>query len=286
MPPKGIRNALKWRRLIKRGPDKSPAFLLVESAWENFKRRDDRYHVPIELVRAYRRHGIPTVFWNKEDPMHFEKFLPIALECDVVLTTDSASVSAYTESGCRGVIDCMLFAAQPELHRPYLAKDPSKKLFFAGTLRPHHEDRMNGFEALIRPSLEFDLEIFSRRGAWPEDCQQHVVGSLPYLELLREYSKYSIGLNMSSIKGSDTMFPRRVVEMPMADIFVISDECQAIRQLFPEIPECKSPEQTRDTIGHFLKCDSERLSITSALKERITQEHCYHHRVDQILSAI
>ena len=68
-----------WRDQMEQS---QPAFLLVESAWRgnngqwtylitNYSSRDDN---PLgELLHYCRERGIPTVFWNKEDPPHFDE---------------------------------------------------------------------------------------------------------------------------------------------------------------------------------------------------------------------
>ena len=49
------------------------------------------------LVQHCRDAGVPTVFWNKEDPPHFEDFLDTARLFDHVFTTDAECVPAYRE---------------------------------------------------------------------------------------------------------------------------------------------------------------------------------------------
>ncbi len=45
-----------------------------------------------KIVRWCRAAGIPTVFWNKEDPVHFDEFIGLAVEFDHIFTTDSSCV--------------------------------------------------------------------------------------------------------------------------------------------------------------------------------------------------
>lgn len=69
-----------------------PHLLFVESAWNG---PDDSWKWKvsivspelIELVHWCKQHGIPTVFWNKEDPKHFETFIRTAEFFDVIFTT-------------------------------------------------------------------------------------------------------------------------------------------------------------------------------------------------------
>ena len=280
LPPKRWRQTRRWKSLLKRPPAGDIEFLLIESCWENFRRREDRQSAPIGLASAYRHAGIPVIFWNKEDPMCFDDFLPVAMSCDVILTTDSASVPRYRQVGFRGPIEVMTFAAQPQIHRQYSPKDPEKRLFFAGTLRAHHPDRVQGYETVIRPALELGLHIFSRKGIWPDECRDRIVGSFPYLRLLRAYSPYLIGLSMSSVKDSETMFPRRVVELPLANIFVVSDSCRAVANLFPNIPQSHSASRTDEILRYYLRNEAERLEVLKDIKSCILQYHTCASRVE------
>lgn len=278
LPPRRIARRWSWRCWLHRPGTAEPEFVLIESAWENFRRLPERFSRPLELARALQREGIPVVFWNKEDPVHFERFLPIALASDVVLTTDADCLPRYREAGFRGPLEVMTFPVQPAIHRQYLPKDPDRSLFFAGTWRPHHEERQAGFHDLVLPALEYGLEIFARGGDWPEQCRPHVVGTLPYLDLLVRSSAYAIGLSVSSVKNSPTMFPRRVVEMAMADVLVLSDRCRALTERFPEIPQTDGPRHTRELIAYYLRNAAERREINAAVRQRILRESTYERQ--------
>ena len=271
LPPRGFFSERKWGRLV-RHPPADAEFLLVESVWEGFRPKDDRITHLAQIMDAFRRAGVPVVFRSKEDPPHFEKFVALAQHADVVLTTDSGCVSRYRDTGFRGIVEVLPFGVQPKIHRQYLPKNPAHRLFFAGTLRAKYPDRMEGYEAVIRPSLDFGLHIFSRKGSWPPEAAEHVVGSCPYLKLLRRYSSYAIGLNMSSVKHSPTMFPRRVVEMPLANVFVISDRCDAVARFFPEIPQSTNATRTKEMIQYFLSHETDRVATLAVIKDRLLAE--------------
>ena len=82
-----------WRETVDSGID----LLLVESAW-NANGGAWQYQLTgpsapsaaLQELTAYcRERQIPTIFWNKEDPPHFEDFLETAQLFDVVFTTDA-----------------------------------------------------------------------------------------------------------------------------------------------------------------------------------------------------
>jgi hypothetical protein len=62
----------------------------------------------IQIAKAK---NLRMVFYNKEDPMHFDRFLPIAAEADVILTSDSDCVERYREHFPDKTVEVMKFAA-------------------------------------------------------------------------------------------------------------------------------------------------------------------------------
>ena len=113
-----------WRAQLERT---RPVCLLVESAWwgnkgwwrnriVGYEELEDN---PLrELLQYCRSVGIPTVFWNKEDPPHFDNFLGAAREFDFVFTSDADCVPRYREVLGHDRIYVLPFAAQPRLHNP------------------------------------------------------------------------------------------------------------------------------------------------------------------------
>jgi hypothetical protein len=118
-----------WRAALEAD---RPHLLFVESAWKgnggSWEFQVGSYSYPqsvglphlSELVEWCRAHDVPTVFWNKEDPVHFDKFKEAARLFDVVLTTDADRIPHYEAlDGLRAeVVAALPFAAQPTLHHP------------------------------------------------------------------------------------------------------------------------------------------------------------------------
>ncbi|HLQ72503.1 MAG TPA: DUF3880 domain-containing protein [Bacillota bacterium] len=88
-------------KLLKSKPD----FLLVESAWKGHNgtwkgkiatdesSRD--HHLLKELVLWCNTNHVPTVFWNTEDPYHFDAFKRAAALFDYIFTSDVNTIPAY-----------------------------------------------------------------------------------------------------------------------------------------------------------------------------------------------
>lgn len=282
-PPCDRASRREYQAMLATLDQEPPRFLLIESIWENWGRQRRKIKRQLacigQMVHDYRSRGVPVVFWSKEDPPHFERFLGWAQECDLVLTTDADCVSRYRERGCRSVHP-MTFPVQPAIHKNYFPH--TKAVCFAGSWNKHHATRLEGVHNLIDPLKPDRLDIFSRMGSWPAEYRSLIVGSYPYEELLRKYSAYRIGLSISSVRESPTMFPRRVVEMTCAGLLVLSDRCRGVASLFPEIPQSISPERTQQIVNHYLNHEVERSELVATIREKILAAHTYHHRIEYI----
>src|SRR5699024_11708816 len=79
--------------------------LLVESAWAGnhgaWQYQLTGSQAPrkelVELVEFCQQQSVPTVFWNKEDPAHFDDFIDTAKLFEVVFTTDVTLLPKYRE---------------------------------------------------------------------------------------------------------------------------------------------------------------------------------------------
>ena len=77
-----------------------PQMLFIESAWKGLDNKWYKkiYNVSDELigvVNLCKCMGIPTVFWNKEDPVHFDTFISAAALFDYIYTTDADCIPKY-----------------------------------------------------------------------------------------------------------------------------------------------------------------------------------------------
>ncbi|RRW48155.1 FkbM family methyltransferase, partial [Stutzerimonas stutzeri] len=80
--------------------DFQPELLFIESAWRG---KDELWASKVghnaselqQIVRWCKSRGTPTMFWNKEDPVHFETFLTTAKQFDFVFTTDMDCIHRY-----------------------------------------------------------------------------------------------------------------------------------------------------------------------------------------------
>ncbi len=288
-----------WLALIK---TYKPDLVFIESAWKgNYGswqyRVADYSNKPgdeIEQISQYcKQKNIPMIFWNKEDPVHHQKFMCSAKLATHIFTTDSNMIESYKKNtNCKKVF-ALPFAAQPTLHKPKSLKDRINKSCFAGSWYGNrHAERGEAMKWLLEAANEYGLDIFDRNFGtgvfpFPEQYQDGIKGSLPYKELCEEYSKYRIFLNVNSVTDSPTMFSRRVFELMACGTPIVSTYAKGIEELFDT--DAVWLVHTKEEALHAIKTlmtDQKEWRRRSLLGIReVFSKHTYSHRLNYIFKS-
>ena len=306
-------NLLELRRDLWRDQlgDTRIDFLFVESAWSG-NSGSWQYQLTgtsgpgVELVRLVawcRSHGIPTVFWNKEDPPHYQDFLAAAKLFDHVFTSDSGRIPDYVRELGHDRVAVLPFAAQPAIHnpvRPGLGWH-SRGVAFAGMYFAHkypqrraQMDMLLGAAVTEEESGGAELEIFSRQLGgnanyqFPEPFDQHVVGSLSYAQMLTAYRAYKAFLNVNSVIDSPSMCARRLFEITASGTPVVSTPSAAISRFFADdevLVAAAKPEAQR-ILRRLTSDDEFNERAVHKAQRRIWREHTYAHRAESVIQAI
>ncbi|MEW6198377.1 MAG: glycosyltransferase [Planctomycetota bacterium] len=295
-----------WREMLEEQP---PHLLLIESAWagfgdtwrfqvRNLGLRPEivpRYALP-EVVAWCRARGIPTAFYNKEDPPNFAHFIDAARLFDFVFTSDADCLPAYRRQLGHERVFALPFAAQPRLHNPVWAGPRDGAVAFAGTwYRERHARRQDAAPAILRPALEFGLHIYDRMAAsddpqyeWPAAYRPALRGRLSYARMLTAYKRYKVFLNINSVADSPTMFARRVFELLACGTPVISSPSRGIVELLGEDIVLLSADEatTRRHLERLLGDEEYRERLSLRGQRRVFAEHTYAHRLAAILDTV
>jgi hypothetical protein len=283
-----------------------PHLLFVESAWKgnggSWEYQVGSYSYPqsvglpelTALVERCRQHDVPTVFWNKEDPVHFDKFKEAAQLFDIVLTTDSDRIPAYEAlPNLRAdIVAALPFAAQPVLHHPTRElPDRDPRPVFGGTYyKNRHPERREQMEQLLDAARAFDLLIFDRTFptdddsvGFPDRFRDHVQGGVPYDEMVRIYRDHRLFLNTNSVIASPTMFSRRVFELLACGTPVVSTPSLGVREMFGDIvPIVETADEATEAIRELLTDDEAWQRRSTAGIRAVLGEHTYRHRLARV----
>lgn len=298
----------RWREQLAEDP---VDLLLVESAWHG-NRDAWQYQLtgskaptqPLrELVAHCREQGIPTVFWNKEDPPHFEDFLDTAKLFDQVFTTDVTLLPRYREELRHENVAVLPFAAQSAVHNPIRPKHghQARDVAFAGMYFAHKfPERREQMDMLLGGALDASarmdtgLEIFSRflgddeRYQFPGALADRVVGSLSYDRMLTAYKAYKVFLNVNSVVTSPSMCARRIFEITASGTPVVTAPSPAIGEFFAEeeVPVVAERQDAAHVVRALARSPQLRDRTVHLAQRRIWHEHTYTHRARQVLDAV
>ncbi|MEA1937760.1 MAG: glycosyltransferase, partial [Pseudomonadota bacterium] len=293
-----------------------PDLLLVESAWHGRDQKwkgslidiEDRPDTEIRPLVAYcKAHGIPTVFWNKEDPTNYHHFIACAKLFDHIFTTDADRIEAYKAECGHDRIYALPFAAQPLIHNP-VRFEPAQlmdrprlhDICFAGGWygSKKHSDRKKDLPIVLDAAIRYvDFHIFDRFHSlsarqkksyrFPRKYQRFIRGHLDYDRMVSAYRKYRVFLNTNSVSNSPTMFARRVFELMASGTPVLSTPSVGMEAMLGA--HVYVARDTGEAASHlqFLLDDEERRRRLAHLAFRhVMREHTYDRRFADILSKI
>lgn len=288
-----------WQTVLSKN---TPHFLFVESAWHGNagawgyqigKYANVSRESLFALLKWCREREIPTVFWNKEDPIHYDKFIDTAKRFDYIYTTDANKIPDYKKQAKHEKVFALPFAAEPSQHNPIqLAKARENKICFAGSYYANrHLERRQIMDTMLEICQEFGLVIYDRNFErpepefrFPEKFHKNVVGSLSYDEIDKAYKGYRFMLNVNSVVHSPTMFSRRVFEGLASGTPVLSSYSEGIERMFGNLVMIsEKPDELRAQMRALLKDETAYFRKSLEGIREIYGKHTYKHRLNYLL---
>jgi hypothetical protein len=301
--PLNYRWKLRWSK---------PDFLLVESAWQaqggawkykiaSYPDVPKRNNRALARVVAYARDlGIPTVFWNKEDGVHFERFIESAKLFDHVFTVDENSVPRYRAVlGPNVSVGSLMFAVQPKMHFATGEKVKYPRANFVGSYSRHiHEKRQQRqdmlFDAVAQSGI--GLTVYDRNSGrksgnyrYPELAGLEVLPAVPVAQTADIYRHYLLSLNVNTIEDSPTMFSRRLVEILACGGLAVTTPALSVDTHFaPYCHVVHTQEQAQELFVRLMRDGrtSKDEEMCRAAAQYVLANHSWQQRIEAISAVI
>jgi len=274
--------------------DFEPDILFVESIWNGYNKTWRRKLTPlpseefVELVAWCKARKIPTVFWNKEDPVHFGTFLHVASYFDIVLTTDLDCIPLYKRLLGHEQVYCLPFATCAQMFSPLEKYQRKDGACFAGSYYNKREERKRDFEGIMDLLLKKgNVEIYDRNPypgnpdyEYPDKYKPLIVGTLPANKIDIAYKSYKLGITLNIVKHSSTMQARRAFELMSCNTLVISNACKGLENMFGDlIIYYDDHEKCEATLDRIISNEIlyEKLKLKALRK--VLAEHTYKERM-------
>lgn len=296
----------KWREQFEKH---QPQMFFCESAWQGGTPQKHPWQAKIyasvrwpkenrvellEILDYCHKKGIPTVFWNKEDPTHFEDrindFVRTAALFDYVFTTAEECVESYIKNvGCNHA-DVLPFAVQPRLFNPQGIADAQDTANFAGTWYANYPNRCEAASTIMDSALEagLGLVIYDRmydsknpRHAYPEKYRDYTRPAIPYVQTAQAFKESKYGITLNTVDNSNSMFARRVFELAASGSVVLSNSAKGVRNFFGDT--VLYPDVDPNAIRDLNDSDYRRLQSDAM---SIALDNTYAARAETILKTV
>lgn len=233
----------------------SPDILFCESAWCGIDRypncwrgrvyKDRRLLFEnrkelLAIIAYCKANNIKTVFWNKEDPTYFQHeiydFTDTALHFDYIFTTAIECVEKYHSLGHKNVyllpfgVNTSMFNSDNRNYKP-------NTVIFAGSWFSDQPKRCADLETILDYVIAkgWKLDIYDRKSEskgsrfrFPTKYKRYIRKAVPYSEISELCKKYEYAINVNTVTESETMFSRRLLQMSICGITVISNNSVAL----------------------------------------------------------
>lgn len=275
-----------------------PDIFFMETAWQGLEldwegKISTSSKELMGIIHYCRSHNIPIVMWNKEDPVHTKKFLPIMKLGDFVFTTAAECIDFYKKELGHDRVGLLHFAAQPKYHNPIETFERKDAIAFAGAFYPRFPQR-NEFlwDFIQNVENNYKVEIYDRNyyvqgtaNKFPDNWKKYIMGNLSFDQIAKGYKGYKYNISLNSVTESETMFSRRVFELMASNTLVLSNFSKGMNNLFGDLV---LNAENGTNLSKLLLAQDE-----GALKKRqlralrcVMSSHLYEDRFSTIIEAI
>jgi len=284
-----------------------PDFLFVESAWNGYKGSwkykiasypdvPKRNNKVLQRVIKYAQHlSIPTVFWNKEDSVHFERFIESAILFDYIFTVDENAIASYQEL-LNVPVNVLMFAIQPKIHYFKDFEIVEQRANFVGSYSNHIHSKRREWQDMFFHTLcanDLDIDVYNRNSdrnakiyGYPNLPCLYEKKKITYEETAKVYHDYMISLNVNTITDSATMFSRRLIEILACGRICITNPSLSVTTLFDDYCySVKNQEELITLLDSFKENGIEKEKLKRA-SEHILEFHTWKHRLEEIYEVI
>lgn len=288
-----------------------PDLLFVESAWQG-RRNSWKFKIAAypdhpqrnnqtlaNLVAYARERGIPTVFWNKEDGVHFDRFIGSAKLFDHIFTVDENCIPRYRAVVDSGVtVNTLMFPVQPLTHNFTGFNFKYQRANFVGSYSHHVHDRRRHWQDLMFGASQdagLGLTVIDRNSdrksvnyRYPSLSGLEVLPALPHEKTAQIYKDYLVSLNVNTIEDSATMYSRRLVEILACGGIAVTNPSPAVDRYFKGY--CHVVHDVREATDLFARLkhgpSADDLARAEVGARYVLAEHTWAHRLEEIARVV
>lgn len=299
---------LNWRWVLRFW---KPDLLFVESAWHGagdawkyniaaYPDHPRRNNNQLAYLVAYAKtRGIATVFWNKEDGVHFERFIDSAKLFDHIFTVDENCIPRYRALvGPDVTVNSLIFPVQPATHNFTGFNFKHHRANFVGSYSHHVHNRRRVWQDLMFDAVKhtgLGLTVIDRNSdrksenyRFPSIPGLEVRAAVPHAQTAQIYKDCLVSLNVNTIEDSATMYSRRLVEILACGGIAVTNPSPAVDRYFKDY--CHVVHNAEDATDLFARLkhgpSPDDLARAEAGARYVLAEHTWSHRLEEVARVI
>lgn len=237
-----------WKIKIKDGLD----LLLLVSTWQEIngewtnklQYKESIQQIIFNILDECHLNGLKTIFYSKEDPPNFWKFINYAKKCDYIFTSCEEYIEKYKVICCNNNVYALTFCINPKQHNPigFRHFQKNKDIIFSGSWMKKYPERCQDLSTIFDTVLDFgyNLHIIDRnfgniKYSYPEKYIPYVLPSVTPNILYKIHKQSNFAINVNSVKFSRTMFANRIYELQACGNVIISNFSIGVNNIHPNI---------------------------------------------------
>lgn len=267
----------------------------IDESWQYLANpKGTKRQVLNNLLDRYNETGIPTVFYSKEDPVNYERFVSIAEHCKYIYTSAEEMIEVYKKDTGNDNVDYLQFSINPKYHNP-IGKDFSNEtnhnqVIFAGSWMKKYPTRNSETKDIFDGVIESkkSLNIIDRNFnrllydyQFPYQFTPYISQTIDHENLMKLHKATSWGINLNSVKYSSTMFANRIYELQAMGNLIISNYSMGVNNKFPYISMVHNKEDVLRTIN--ATTEKEKYEVIAKSISEVMLNHTAYHRINKIL---
>ncbi len=281
----GINN--EWKYKIATSPNRFVHRVLDFALQRNNKTLSN-------ILNISKKKGIPTVFWNKEDPVHYDRFIDSAMLFDYIFTVDEGSIENY-KAQTNAIINTLPFAVQKSIHNPSnLPENTNGRANFVGSYGNKGHITRKFWQDLFFSAVPeiMPLDIYDRNSDRPNPMYRFpklnniiIFNKVTNKKTAEIYKNYDVSLNVNTVESSDTMLSRRLVEIIACGGVAITNNSPAVENYFKDYCYVVSSEDDLIKILQSIKAGIPDIARDRAMAgaKYISENHTWDRRLQFIL---
>lgn len=262
------------------------------SSTEGSKKRMLQY----QIIEKCQEKGIPTVFYSKEDPVNYTRYIGAAQKCDYVFTTAKECIPDYMRDCGHNKVYSMCFGINPIFHNPvgFRHFKKSAEVVFSGTWMAERKERCTDLARIFDGILDSGrkIKIIDRMFKFHDDSRYRVPDkyfryaspAIGHDDLQKVHKLYDWAVNINTVKISSTMFANRVYELQAAGNLLLSNYSVGVNSHLPTVFIVHDKEEAGHILDGFNPEDLYEHQV-SGIRNVMTGETCYD-RVAELLEKV